>query len=224
MHLFVWSKYTMKVLMLVISSNNYEQYKQVWRTYMKSHPQIECYFIEFSPLVFVPTLTRDTLYFRGTETYTNIIRKTILALEYFLSKSVYDYVIRTNLSSVWILSKTVSFLHTLPRTGHYGGMVLTHEKVPFVSGTCITLSYDVARTLLQHKNIAYTNNVMDDVDIGVALYHAGIHPVPSISRIDIHSEEDMHKDGFHYRVRFLTRREREPPIMLSLAARNHSSQ
>lgn len=213
--------------MLVISSNKepvYQQHRQVWRTYMKSHPDVECYFIEFSPLVFVPILKNDTLYVRGTESYYNITRKTMMALEYFLSNSSYDFVIRTNLSSVWIFSKMLTFLHTLPRTRYYGGVVLTHERLPFVSGTCITMSYDVAKTLLQHKSIAYTNNLVDDVDIGVALYHARIYPVPSISRIDINSEEDIQKDGFHYRVRFLTRREREPPIMLLLADRNRSAQ
>lgn len=191
---------------------------------MKSHPDVECYFIEFSPLVFMPTLTKDTLYVRGTENYYNITRKTMLALEYFLSKSTYDYVIRTNLSSVWIFSKMLTFLHTLPRTLHYGGVVAVHERVPYVSGTCITMSYDVAKILLQYKNIAYANNLVDDADIGVALYHAGIYPVHSIDRIDVQPDGDIQKDGFHYRVRFLTQREREPPIMLSLAARNHSTQ
>jgi hypothetical protein len=215
----------MKVLMLVLSSNKepvYEQHRQVWRTYMKSHPDVECYFIEFSPLVFMPTLTKDTLYVRGTENYYNITRKTMLALEYFLSKSSYDFVIRTNMSSVWIFPKMLTFLHTLPRTLHYGGVVLTHERVPFVSGTCITMSYDVAKILLQHKGIAYANNLVDDVDIGVALYHAGIYPVSSIPRVDISPDEDIYKEGFHYRVRFFTRRERELPIMRSLAAHNHS--
>ena len=191
---------------------------------MKSHPDVECYFIEYSPMVFVPTLTKDTLYLRGTESYYNITRKTILALEYFLYRSHYDFVIRTNLSSVWIFPKMITFLHTLPRTLHYGGVVLTHERVPFVSGTCITMSYDVAKTLLQYKGIAYANNLVDDVDIGVALYHAGIYPVPSIDRIDVYSDEDAQKDGFHYRVRFLSNREREPPIMLSLVDRNRLTQ
>lgn len=212
--------------MLVISSNKepvYQQHRQVWRSYMKSHPDVECYFIEFSPMVFMPTLTKDTLFVRGIESYYNITRKTILALEYFLSKSSYDFVIRTNLSSVWIFPKMLSYLETIPKTHHYGGVVLTHEKVPFVSGTCITMSHDVARTLLQYKTIAYANNVVDDYDIGVALYHAGIYPVHSIPRIDINSEEDIQKDGFHYRVRFLTRREREPPIMALLVDRNRSS-
>lgn len=205
--------------MLILSSHKepvYESHRQVWRTYMKSHPNIECYFIEFSPMVFMPTLTNDTLYVRGTESYYNITRKTLLALEYFMSRGSYNFIIRTNLSSVWIFPKTLQFLETLPTTRYYGGVVCTHERVPFVSGTCIVLSYDTARILLQHKQLAYKNNLVDDVDIGVALYHVGIYPVNSISRVDVFTEEDTRKGGFHYRVRFFTGREREPQLMLSI--------
>ena len=216
--------------MLVLSSHKepvYEKHRQVWRTYMKSHPDIECYFIEFSPNVFLPTLTWDTLYVRGVESYYNITRKTMLALEYFLSRGVYDFVIRTNMSSVWIFPKTIAFLETQPRIRYYGGVVVTHERVPFVSGTCIVMSYDTAKLLLQHRHFAYANNLIDDVDIGVALYHIGIYPVNSIPRVDVHPEGYTYQQGFHYRVRFLTDREREPPIMLSilsLAGHNNSAQ
>ena len=208
--------------MLVLSSHKqpvYEAHRQVWKTYMKSHPDIECYFIEFSPMVFVPTLTQDTLYVRGTESYYNITRKTLLALEYFLSRGSYDFVIRTNLSSVWIFPHTIRFLDTLPKTRYYGGVVCSHERVPFVSGTCIVMSDDTARLLLQNKHYAYANNLVDDVDIGVALYHIGIYPVNSISRVDVLSEEDTRNDGFHYRVRFFTHREREPPLMMAILSR-----
>jgi hypothetical protein len=191
---------------------------------MKSHPDIECYFIEFSPMVFMPTLTKDTLFVRGTESYYNITRKTLLALEYFLSRRSYDFVIRTNLSSVWIFPRTLQFLQTVPRSRYYGGVVLTHERVPFVSGTCILMSDDTARLLVQHKHFAYANNLVDDADIGVALYHLGIYPVDSISRVEVSSEDDIHKEGFHYRVRFLTNREREPPIMMKiLSLADHTS-
>ena len=62
--------------MLVISSQTqsvYRHHKAIWETYMKSHPDIECYFIEFSPVVLSPLLTSTTLFLRGHDTYQTIL-------------------------------------------------------------------------------------------------------------------------------------------------------
>jgi len=205
----------MKVLMLVISSQTqpvYRHHKTIWETYMKSHPDIECYFIEFSPSIVSPLLTSTTLFLRGRETYLGILDKTFRALDYFTRRKQYDYVIRTNLSSVWIFPKLMRFLETAPRTGLYGGAICNNQPWNFISGAGITLSWDVVQTLLQNRHLAYASKVMDDVDIGLACVQLGIQPTP-IPRVDIQSEEDISKDGFHYRVRFFTDRERELPFM-----------
>jgi len=201
--------------MLVISSQTqpvYRHHKTIWETYMKSHPDIECYFIEFSPSIVSPLLTSTTLFLRGRETYLGILDKTFRALDYFTRRKQYDYVIRTNLSSVWIFPKLMRFLETAPRTGLYGGAICNNQPWNFISGAGITLSWDVVQTLLQNRHLAYASKVMDDVDIGLACVQLGIQPTP-IPRVDIQSEEDISKDGFHYRVRFFTDRERELPFM-----------
>ena len=205
----------MKVLMLVISSQTqpvYRHHKTIWETYMKSHPDIECYFIEFTPAVLSPLLTSTTLFLRGRETYLGILDKTFRALDYFTRRKHYDYVIRTNLSSVWIFPKLIRFLETAPRTGLYGGVICNNQPWPFISGAGITLSWDIVQLLLQKRHLVYVNKFIDDVDIGFACVTLGIPPT-SIPRIDIQSEEDMYKDGFQYRVRFLTDRTRELPFM-----------
>jgi hypothetical protein len=209
----------MKVLMLVISSHNqpvYDQHKQVWRSYMKSHPDIECYFIEYLPTTFSPVLMSDTLYLRGIETYKNITRKTIQALEYFLKRKSYDYVVRTNLSSVWKFPKLIDYLQTAPKTKLYAGVVCTnHPPLKYISGAGILFSIDVCFTLLQKRDIAYLCNKNDDVDFGVALSFTDIVPTP-VPRVDVHSYEDIYKEAFHYRVRFWENREREPNIMRAI--------
>jgi hypothetical protein len=205
----------MKVLMLVISSQTqpvYRHHKAIWETYMKSHPDIECYFIEFNPSILSPLLTSNTLFLRGRETYQGILDKTFRALDYFTRRKHYDYVIRTNLSSVWIFPKLMRFLETAPRTGLYGGSIGNNQPWPYISGAGITFSWDIVQTLLQNRHLAYANNFIDDVDIGLACLQLGI-PTTPIPRIDIQSEEDMYKEGFQYRVRFLTVRERELSFM-----------
>ena len=188
---------------------------------MKSHSDIDCYFIEFTSLLFAPLLTEDTLYLRGQESYKAITSKTIQALDFFFFRNKYDFVIRTNLSSVWIFPKLMTFMGTLPKTGYYGGVVNTYKDLRYVSGTCITMSHDVVRTLLQNRNVAYMNGHIDDVDIGVALKSVNIHPAwYSTPRVDIDTIADIEKDGFHYRVRFLYDRHREPDIMLSILNNN----
>ena len=205
--------------MLVISSHNepvYQDHKRVWRTYMKSHPDIECYFIEYLPTTFIPLLTSDTLYLRGTESYKNITRKTLQSFEYFLQRKQYDYVIRTNLSSVWKFPKLVDFLQTAPKTKFYGGVICTnHPPLKYISGAGILFSIDVCSILLQKRDIAFLSNKIDDVDFGVALSFTDIAPT-AVPRVDIHKEEDIHQQGFHYRVRFWDRREREPNIMRAI--------
>ena len=201
--------------MLVISSQNhpvYVQHKAIWDTYMKSHPDIECYFIEFTSAVLSPLLTSTTLFLRGRESYPGILDKTIRALDYFTRRKQYDYVIRTNLSSVWIFPKLMRFLETAPRTGLYGGCIGTNQPWPYISGAGITLSWDVVQLLLQNRHLTYLNKFIDDVDIGFACIQLGI-PTTPVPRVDIQCEEDMYKEGFQYRVRFLTDRMRELPFM-----------
>ena len=208
--------------MLVISSNNqdvYKAHKRIWKTYMKSHPDIDCYFIEYTYSVIVPTLVNDTLYLRGTETMQNIIRKTLDAMAYFTSRTKYDYVVRANLSSVWIFSRLMQYLETAPRYGLYGGeinrnMPILH-KVDYVSGAGIVFSSDVCQLLLQNRHIVYESNVIDDVDIGYALDKLQIKPT-YIPRVNVYTMEDMKREGIQYRVRFNTDREREPHIMMAI--------
>lgn len=200
----------MRILMLVISSNTfpvYEKHREVWRLYMKRHPDIDCFFIEYKPTTFLTTLTQDTLYMRGVERYGNIIGKTIESLEYFLPKRPYDYIVRTNLSSVWDFSRLVQYLQDKPRTRFYSGQIGTHEIVPFASGAGMIMSQDVAIQLLQNRRSALQYNGFDDVAIGKALHDVGIYPV-ELPRVDFVSANhyiahyDKVPEGtFHYRIK-----------------------
>jgi hypothetical protein len=208
----------MKVLMLVISSAAnpvYKAHKRVWRTYMNKHPDIDCYFIEFVPNLRGPTLTQNTLYLRGQDTYPSIIDKTIKSLEYFTSRKSYDFVVRTNLSSVWVFPKLLKFLETAPRTGLYGGVINTNFIIPYISGAGITMSMDICRMLLLNKELVYSVKLIDDVDIGYTLHQRGV-VTSYIPWCYVESTEDTKKEGFHYRVRVHGDRLQEEGLMMSI--------
>ncbi len=216
--------------MLVISSDTYPvytQHREVWKTYMKSHPEVECVFITYRPLVFLPTRTDDTLVLRGVERYGTIYGKTIEALQYFLTRRQYDYIVRTNLSSVWDFRRVRAYLETQPRERLYAGQTGVNPEtgIPFASGAGILMSSDVARTLLANAHIGREVKAFDDVAIARALLASGISPSP-LPRVDFlslaHYEEHHSKipeGSFHYRVkheRWDGDRMEEPEIMRRL--------
>ena len=216
--------------MLVISSDTYPVYthhRDVWRSYMKSHPDIDCVFIESHPILFLPTLTSDTLTLRGVERYGTIYGKTIEALEFMLARRPYDYVVRTNLSSVWDFRVLRTYLETAPRTRLYAGQTGVNPEtgIAFASGAGILMSTDVARTLLANARSGYSIQAFDDVAIAKVLLQSGLRPSP-LARVDFisltHYEEHHAKipeGSFHYRVKhenYLGDRMEEPEIMRRL--------
>ncbi len=225
------TKRQMKSLMLVISSDTYPVYakhREVWRTYMKSHPDIDCWFITCRQSLVVPLRTNDTLFVRGWEGYGAIYGKTIDALTYFLSRTPYSYVIRTNLSSVWDFKALRAYLETQPRERLYAGQIGVHPDtgLSFASGAGILMSADVARTLIANQRIGRRLHMFDDVAIAAALLASGIHPQP-LPRVDFISPEHYaeHHDkippgSFHFRMKHHAdhggSRSAEPEIMSRL--------
>jgi hypothetical protein len=197
----------MKVLMLIISSNTFPVYayhREIWRVYMKSHPEIDCYFIEYNPMTFVPVLTNDTLTMRGHERYSTILAKTIDALAYFLPRKAYTHVVRTNLSCVWDFSALLAFLRTVPTSRLYGGIPLKNGGA---SGAGILFSRDTAELLITYRKHVLTIGTADDDDIGTFMQQIRM-PFTNTHRVDflgVGHYNDHHDKippgSFHYRVK-----------------------
>lgn len=188
--------------MLVISSNTYPvfvEHRKVWKRYMHSNPNVDCYFIQFNPSLRFQshTFDGDTLTFPGVERYESIYLKTILALRYFLVRGSYDYVVRANLSGVWDLSKLMAYLETCPRTRFYAGGSVGHGVgFQFASGSGIIWSSDVAHSIAANPNPSWKwTTLYDDVTFGQDLHTHGIVPV-SYDRVDFrnlrHYELEKH--------------------------------
>lgn len=211
----------MKVLMLIISSDTfpvYAQHREVWRSYMKSHPDVDCYFIQYSPMTFAPILTTDTLTMRGRERYDTILAKTVDALSFLLPRAPYTHVVRTNLSCVWDFAELIRFLDGQPRTRFYGGIPLGRGGA---SGAGILMSRDIAELLVANRRVLLSIGTADDDDIGEFLQRANVPLTPS-RRVDFLSlaqyeggRANIPPGTFHYRVKHLhaSHRAEEPEMM-----------
>jgi len=180
----------MRVLILIISSENlpvYKKEKALWRTYMTSHPEIDAYFIESRVDVSTPYMENQTIYTRGEESYQQLIHKTLDALQFCMSTSThYDYIIRTNLSTVWDFNALYTHLQNCLKenylkerfysgqTGVYYNKTTRDYWFHFVGGMGIIMSKDVATLLLENRGITESFRDIDDVDIGYTMYTMGV--------------------------------------------------
>ena len=174
----------MKLLILSIYSKNkqYDEMLTIQRSYLHKFPNITTYFIDFREHQTNPIeIEEDFIYVKGKNTYLNITYKTIEAIEYAVKHLSFDYLIRTNMSTIINIPTLIAYCSTLRKTNLYtGGRILTlhwpdkksgikdqtHWGSKFVSGTSIMMSYDVANSMIKQKSkINY--DVIDDVAIGL---------------------------------------------------------
>jgi hypothetical protein len=198
----------MKVLLLIISnesSDTYLRHKELWRTQFHSHPEVECYFIEFHPSKHL-IIENDTFYVRGNETYTPGIRdKTLECFKYFIDRgTTFDFLLRTNLSSLWNFTPLIKWLKHIPTLGQYFGIIGTHNSIRFVSGAGIFLTPDVVQKLVENRHLC--SNIIDDVDFGYALSCIGIVPTRDALRTDLTNMKALISNRFnpnvyHYRLK-----------------------
>jgi len=97
-----------------------------------------------------------------------ITQKTMWALGHVLKQFEFRHVVRTNLSSFFVLEHLINTSRTLDATGTYAG-VDTRDACnhAYIAGSSIWMSADVANTLV--LRCALNADGPDDVSIGVAL-------------------------------------------------------
>lgn len=117
--------------------------------------------------------------------YPGILHKTIFGLEYINNNYTYKHILRTNLSSFFIIDNLIKINKSLPDTNVYAGICTS----TFVSGAGFWLSKDNVEYILNNRsNINF--NMMDDVAIGDLLKHV---TKTQLSRYDV-SEFDEYID------------------------------
>lgn len=189
----------MKILVLVISSSGepvYRYHKKIWRSYCNSHSQFTTYFLESGS-----GNDCDTIYIPGEESLRHILTKTVYAFEH-VNILEYDFIIRTNLSSLWNFTRTYEMLQLLPKENVYAGAFCSYYNVMYASGSGMIFTPDVCKKLLDNKDRLFEINIVDDVDIGSVMKELNI-PLITLPKVDILRPDCTVNDGFHYRVKMI---------------------
>ena len=155
--------------------------KKVQQSYMHTYPFVTSYFITQRDQDTGVMIDNDTIYVKGTEDLFTIIHKTIEVMKLPL---VYDYVYRTNISTI------TDFHALLPQLCTFGGdrrniwaIRWPHGRdnkgtkfgLTFVQGTCIVLSKR-AVNILVHADLSSVMDYEDDVIISHVLQKSRLAP------------------------------------------------
>ena len=162
-----------KVIFLIISSDNepvYAQMKELSpKYYSLFSDKIKFFFIENRQIDDQVIEDNNFLYINGNESFIpGIYQKSIKAIEYINNKYSYDYVNRTNLSTIWHMENLFKFLDIKPKERFAGGYAFQG----FISGTGIIMSRDVGNIVASNPNSVY---IGDDLAISQTIQSHGIH-------------------------------------------------
>jgi hypothetical protein len=126
-------------------------------------------------------LETDTyLYIKGQERFDKILEKTCIASRYIASHYSFDFLIRSNLSSLWNIPNLLRLHSKISLTKFFGGFLACNE---FISGTGIIVSNDILWVLDTYKQ--FQGPTADDVFI-TRLFSQHGFPLFDVSQIQGH--------------------------------------
>ena len=202
----------MKLLILVIYSDgeDYREMLKIQRSYLHRFDNVKTYFTMMRENQTEPIVVEDDfVYVKGKETYLGIMYKTVESLEYLIGGSeYYDYVLRTNISTIFNVPLFYDYCKTLPKTNVYTSSFIhdLHWLDPpagivdeslwgtkYATGTNIVMSNDVVKYMAANKNkLRY--DVVDDLAMGVFMTNElpGVYTVecPPISMFAVPEDFD----------------------------------
>jgi hypothetical protein len=185
--------------LILISTENcfYREYylkivelqKEYMKSYKSNNNNITFYFYCYKEdLQEEYMIEDDVIYIKGTETYVpGILEKTIKVLE--ITKNMeYDFLLRSNISTVIDYSKLDDILYKIPDDVIYAGgscrlLTWLHPEygihkvynIPFILGTSIILKREGVHKLINNKNVL-SETIIDDVALGLFFNHFGDKP------------------------------------------------
>lgn len=131
-----------------------------------------------------PTLVGTDLHLPVTESYDNILLKTILGMKWALENSNFDVLIRTNVSTYFPPSKVDVIARSIDRTTLFFGGYVDICRLPgenqiataeYVAGTALVLTRPTVQMLCNIDWKLYSG-WPDDLAISIALHNAGVSP------------------------------------------------
>ena len=201
----------MKILNLVLYSDNDEIYVQMYQAlsgYYKGFSDVSTYFYKYNENISGNIeITGDIINIKGRESYTpGILNKTIDAFMLFKNNGEYekyDYIIRSNISSIVNFSLLSEQLELNPveyyGSTNIGNIMMRKQNVPFASGTNIIMSKKGYMTLVDNINLL-NRAYIDDISIAVFFHKLNI----KITKVDKAGENgfvfvSMLKDDLEYK-------------------------
>jgi hypothetical protein len=195
------------ILILANDSDIYLECQKLWKIYMNTHPNIKSYFIKYKVgLDDDVILENDTIYINGNESLIpGCLVKTIKSIEFLLKTQNFDFIFRTNMSSVVDLNKLNSLLNNYKHD--YSGFIGNINNINFASGAGILLSKKMCYNLINYKNLL-NYNLQDDVSIGLLLQISNININP-LTRFETYKYEnntdiiskEMIENYYHFRCK-----------------------
>jgi hypothetical protein len=205
----------MKILILIIYSDNDEKNAEVYRKmanihmrYVNNFENVSSYFIQMREKQTNNIEIEDKfIYVKGNETLMNIMHKTIEAMDYLFNTLGFDYnyVIRTNISTVLNIPQLKSYCKNLPKKNIYtGSSILKLNWIDYNSGikdnslfgteyaqgVCIVMSKDVVYNILDNKkNIKF--DIIDDLSFGIYIKNFMPKALENMHKYKIEKCEDV---------------------------------
>ena len=178
----------MRILNLVLYSqtqNCYEHMKSIIDHYYKQNGNnIRTIFYKYSNIESDFLLNDNILHIKGQESFVpGILNKTIKAFEFILQTGIveeYDYIIRSNISTIINFDLLIKDLENTPLQYYGGGLIHTlkwkdknagivddqYFGTAFANGTSIMMTKDALEYLINNKELI-NHNIVDDVAIGI---------------------------------------------------------
>lgn len=98
--------------------------KEIQLKYINSSQVIDYYFVTFDENISENVLIKENIiYVKGKEMWVTILQKTIVAFDYLINKlnKSYDFIVRTNVSTMFNYSLLVSYLNSIRKYNVYIG-------------------------------------------------------------------------------------------------------
>ena len=198
----------MKLIILILASDDiyYLQMQELWRIYMNNHKNIKSYFMKYDPTLQNDiAIIKDTIFIKGNESLVpGCLDKTIKSIDFLQKNIEFDFIFRTNLSSVVDLNKLYNLLND---NIECSGIIGNCDRIKFVSGAGILLSKNVCQLLITQKN-TLNYNIIDDVSLGLFFTNNNIN-ITSLTRFEAYNYEhdvsvitkETIRDFYHFRCK-----------------------
>lgn len=216
----------MKILNLVIHTSKYPEYERMYEIlspyYSKEKEWVDTLFVEYKEnLNCDHVFSEDRLFLKGSESKVpGLLQKTLDALLILSGRiDTYDYVIRSNVSTVIIFSRLKAFIESNKQKDYFGGKVfyltwldpssgITDEKylgTYFAQGTLIGFSRQLCKFIVERRH-QLNFGIVDDVSIGLFLrdhwQNGTVHYVPKNQFIEIKNMAVDVDEIFNINVKF----------------------